>query len=284
MIEQICRITNSGKNTLHDTVGIIFQNIDPDESNGEELSNIFQADNENDVNVSACSAPQTSRKRRRTFSAISPELPFYSKKLKLCERLLPVNAESRFSVPDNLKSVQHLYLAWMVSYFLKITDMPMWVGFNSLIYKDECPTQKVSYLTTINSSPTNISVVLHTMLEGQRVAEECGEEYQKSQIMYDLAIAKIALQLQSTENPNFNNLFIHIGSFHIMMAYFKANTYIDNCGLINIMVDCEMIANGSVNEYLTGKHFNRCKRLHPIVSLALQILHFQSFVNKEMLK
>lgn len=69
----------------------------------------------------------------------------------------------------------------------------MWVGFNSLIYKDECPTQKVSYLTTINLSPTNISVVLHTMLESQRVAEECGEEYM--QITYDLAIAKIALQL-----------------------------------------------------------------------------------------
>lgn len=189
------------------TVGIIFQNIDPAESSGEELSNIFQADNENDVNVSACLAPQTSRKRRRTFSAISPELPFYSKKLKLCERLLPVNAESRFSVPDNLKSVQRLYLAWMVSYFLKITDMPMWVGFNNLIYKDECPTQKVSYLTTINSSSTNISVVLHTMLEDQRVAEECSEEYM--QITYDLAIAKIALQLQSTENPNFNNLFIY---------------------------------------------------------------------------
>lgn len=111
----------------------------------------------------------------------------------------------------------------------------------------------------INSSPTNISVVFHTMLEGQRVAEECGEEYM--QITYDLAIAKIALQLQSTENPNFNNQFIHIGSFHIMMAYFKTvGKYIDNCGLTNIMVDCEMIANGSVNGYLIGKHFNRCKR------------------------
>lgn len=113
--------TNSGEDTLHlhDTVGIIFQNIDPDESSGEELSNTFQADNENDVNVSACLATQTSRKRRRTFSAISPELPSYFKKLKLCETLLPVNADTRFSVSDNLKSVQRLYLAWMVSHFFK---------------------------------------------------------------------------------------------------------------------------------------------------------------------
>lgn len=69
------------------------------------------------------------------------------------------------------------------------------------------------------------------------------------------------------------------------MAYFKAvGKYIDNCGLTNIMVDCEMIANGSVNGYLIGKHFNRCKSFHPIVSLALQILHFQSFVNEKNVK
>lgn len=38
------------------------------------------------------------------------------------------------------------------------------------------------------------------------------------------------------------------------------------------MVDSEMLAGGSVS----GKHFKRCKRLHPMVALGLQILHFNS--------
>ena len=54
------------------------------------------------------------------------------------------------------------------------------------------------------------------------------------------------------------------------MSYFKAvGKFIDNCGITNIMVNTEMLANGSVNGFIAGKHFNRCKRLHPMIALAL---------------
>lgn len=102
------------------------------------------------------------------------------------------------------------------------------------------------------------------------------------QVTYDLAIAKIAFQIQCTEKPRYNDLFIHVGSFHIMMSYFKAvGKFIDNCGITNVMVNAQMLANGSVNSFIAGKHFNRCKRLHPIASLAVQILHFEEFLNQK---
>ncbi|CAG9771355.1 unnamed protein product [Ceutorhynchus assimilis] len=92
-------------------------------------------------------------------------------------------------------------------------------------------------------------------------------------------IANKALKIQSEKRPLFDNLFIHIGPFHIMMVYFKAiGKYIDNCGLTNIIVDTELLASGSVNGLITGKHFNRCKRLHPLAALAIQIMHYESFV------
>lgn len=100
------------------------------------------------------------------------------------------------------------------------------------------------------------------------------------QVTYDLAIAKIACQIQCTDKPLYNNLFIHVGSFHIMMSFIKAvGKFINNCGLTNIMVKSQMLANGSVNSFIAGKHFNRCKRLHPIISLALQILHFTNYLD-----
>ncbi|XP_076672225.1 uncharacterized protein LOC143371161 [Andrena cerasifolii] len=214
---------------------------------------------------------------RRTFDAITHELQSYSKKPKLVETLMPVDLPSRSLIPANMKTVNQIDLARMLSHALKISNTPMWVGFNSLIYDDKSTKQNISYLTAINVSPTNTHVVIETMVQSQKVAQECGESYM--QITYDLAIAKTALQIQSTEKPRFDNLFIHIGAFHIMMAYFKAiGKFIDNCGLSNIMVDTEMLASGSVNGLITGKHFNRCKRLHPLVSLAVEILHFESFM------
>ena len=56
--------------------------------------------------------------------------------------------------------------------------------------------QKISYLTPINLSPTNTAVVLETMVQSQKVANECNEKYM--QVTYDLAIAKIAMPIQAT--------------------------------------------------------------------------------------
>lgn len=167
----------------------------------------------------------------------------------------------------------------MISHALELPDVPMWVGFNSRIYDSDTPQQHISYLTPINDSPTSNSVVLETMHQSKKIAEELHQT--SIQVTYDLAIAKVALQIQATEKPTFDNLFIHLGPFHIMMAYFKAvGKIISDCGLTNVMVESGLLANGSVNGFLDGKHFNRCKRLHPLVALGLEILHFRSFLQK----
>lgn len=47
---------------------------------------------------------------------------------------------------------------------------------------------------------------------------------------------------------------------------------------MNVAVDYKLLASGSVNSFLTGK---RCKRLHALVSLGLEIMNFQLFLDKE---
>ena len=44
------------------------------------------------------------------------------------------------------------------------------------------------------------------MRQSQEVAKECKQSY--IQVTYDLAIAKVAFQIQSIEKPMFDNLFI----------------------------------------------------------------------------
>ncbi|KAL4718512.1 hypothetical protein ACJJTC_002715 [Scirpophaga incertulas] len=224
--------TATGKDTLHDTVGIMFQNI------VNCLPSLPRPIAEN------VDEPETSvKRRRRTFDEITFELQSYNKRPKIRENLMSVDSPL-YSYDVDIKRLQFIDLAWAVSHFLKLSNVPAWVGYNSKIYEDNSIKQKISYLTTINASPTNTSVILETMRQAQQIAQECSEDYME--VTYDLAIAKVALQLQSTEKPKYDNLFIHLGSFHIMMAYFKAvGKFIDNCGLTNIMENAEILANGS---------------------------------------
>ncbi|GFS75833.1 uncharacterized protein TNCV_4665091 [Trichonephila clavipes] len=44
-------------------------------------------------------------------------------------------------------------------------------------------------------------------------------------------------------------------------------------------IESNIIASGSVNGLVEGKHFNRCKRLHPLMALGLKMLHFDNFLD-----
>lgn len=139
--------TDTGKDTLHDTVGIIFQNIvdyGPIEQGTVVEENIGNDNRE---------CPITGSKRRRTFDVVMHELEPYLKTPRLIQILQPLESPSRLIVPSDLKSLVHIDFIWMLSHCFKVVNTPMWVGFNSLIYDDTSAKQKISYLTTINSSP-----------------------------------------------------------------------------------------------------------------------------------
>lgn len=286
--------TTSGKDTLHDTVGIVYQNIDLDTNEEPVMSEVLTENTENITsNISTktfeeCEMPEVlsestenvllqkkeEKRRRRTVDTVGFDEVPYTKKPKMTSELQQAVNDVNYVDTRKYTDIDKI---WMVSHALELTDVPMWVGFNSRIYDHDSPQQLISYLTPINASPTSISVVLETMKQSQQIAAEVNQS--NIQVTYDLAIAKVALQIQATEKPKFDNLFIHLGPFHIMMAYFKAvGKIISDCGLTNVMVESSMLANGSVNGFLDGKHFNRCKRLHPLMTLGLEILHFQSFL------
>lgn len=46
------------------------------------------------------------------------------------------------------------------------------------------------------------------------------------------------------------------------------------------MVESGILAEGSLQGLLLGKHFNRCKRLHVVAALSFKILHFKTFLEK----
>ena len=148
----------------------------------------------------------------------------------------------------------------------------MWAGWNSQITEDKLPLQTVGYMKNLNLPPTRLDVVAKTLTISQQLAQECNDPI--AVVHYDLPIAKPALQVQAEEKPKYDNIFICFGPFHIQLAYSGALGHIlDGSGGPYILTENDVLAPGSLNGFISGKHFNRCKRLHPM-------LHFESFLTE----
>ena len=81
------------------------------------------------------------------------------------------------------------------------------------------------------------------MKQSLRIATECGKT--SIAVTYDLAIAKIAMQIQEEENPQFDRIFVALGSFHVEMALLSAfGKIIAESGGPHVLNECEVLAKG----------------------------------------
>lgn len=97
-------------------------------------------------------------------------------------------------------------------------------------------------------------------------------------ITYDLAIAKMALKIQAEEAPTFDNVFVALGAFHMEMSFFGViGKYIAESGGPYLLNECHIIEKGSLPSFLSGKGYKRNKRVHQLLALAMETLHFKSF-------
>lgn len=215
-------------------------------------------------------------KKRYKFAPIEIEYPPIDRPLKLNAFMLP----SSYFRPNNANELFLKYnlleLSSAVTHYF--VDCPLWVGYNSRICKNKFPRDRVEYLAFMNKSPTNHAVVRACLDKLKRIRMEVGQQY--IEVDFDLAIFMIALRIQHAYSPLYNDIFIHAGPFHTNMAYFHAiGKFIDECGMTNLFMDIELIAPGSVNGLVSGKHFNRCKRIFTISSLAIRELLFDRFMS-----
>ena len=89
------------------------------------------------------------------------------------------------------------------------------------------------------------------------------------------------MQLQAEEKPTYDNVFIHLGPFHITCAFFSMlGKYLAESGVSHILNEIHVIEKGSLKSVLSGKSYNRCKRSHQLLEVAMEILQIQTFVDK----
>ena len=157
----------------------------------------------------------------------------------------------------------------------------MWVGWNAVLSQNtlDGDRQKVWYLPQINLLPTSNAVVVETLKISLSIANECGRK--TIAVTYDFAITKLALQIQHEEKPTFDRVFIALGSFHIEMAFFSAlGKIIAESGGPHILNESEVLATGSLKSFHKGKNYNRCKKMHELLALALESVHYEEFFSQ----
>ena len=99
-------------------------------------------------------------------------------------------------------------------------------------------------------------------------------------VTYDLAIAKVAKQIQSQESPKYDQLFINIGAFHIELAFFKAlGKFLGESGGPYVLQEAEVLAKGSTRSFLVGTNYKRCKSFHEVLAVALEVMLYEQYLN-----
>ncbi len=97
-------------------------------------------------------------------------------------------------------------------------------------------------------------------------------------IVFDQAIYAKALEIIWARGQEFENCVIRLGGFHTLCAFFNViGKRFQDAGLADILVECKIIADGSIAGVMNGHQYNRAVRCHKIMFEALQRVRFISF-------
>ena len=134
--------THSGKETLHDTVGICYQNI------SQEINEESQDNSCENIQV-----PAWRSRRKMSFESNSKDTEPYRKKPKI--KSFEYDIKTNTINPQNLIVYQRRDLAWTMSCAL-LDNVPMWAGWNSKVTVDNLPKMHIGYMETICLPPNDL--------------------------------------------------------------------------------------------------------------------------------
>ncbi|CAB3999456.1 Hypothetical predicted protein, partial [Paramuricea clavata] len=120
--------TLSGKDTLHDTVGIAYQIL------SEEKSTIEESSESEYVRVVA-----SRKRRRRAFQAIGLDIhvePYWKKPAMLTVPVLPLDDPRKAFEAESYLNARAYDSLWMKDFCFSPNDTPMWVEWNAKLFND----------------------------------------------------------------------------------------------------------------------------------------------------
>ena len=76
-----------------------------------------------------------------------------------------------------------------------------------------------------------------------------------------------------------SDIVIHLGDFHAMMAYFGVmGLYVSGSGFEEVLFQADLCSSGSIRGVISGKHYNRCWKIHETFAEVLERLFLEKFM------
>ena len=256
--------TMSGKGTTHHTNRIIVQRL--------SISN---------MPMPSYSTERTFLPKRKLVVESQPikVLP-YTKKKRVGPLLRASSSSSIHLERSSHTDVAHLFFVYA---FLKTFDdaasIPNWTGYNTLLCGNiNLVKDRIGYLPMIPASPTSYDTVFTMMKRSVAIADQL--RISSVTIVVDMAIYIKAQDIRWADSDLRNRTVIRLREFHTCMTFLAViGKRFGDAGLFDILVESEVVAIGSSNAVLQGRHYNRAISAHKVVAEAFEHLKFEAYFN-----
>lgn len=153
---------------------------------------------------------------------------------------------------------------------------PSWTGFNINTRDQDVKTDKIGYLPTINAPATSIVTVNAIMENALAICEYL--ELEEIAVCFDQSLYAKASEIKWGSPNKFSRIVITMGVFHTINTLMGIiGKRFQDSGLRDLAVEAGILSEGSVDQVLDGRHYNRGVRLHKLLYEALYRKLLESF-------
>jgi len=196
-------------------------------------------------------------------------------------RVEPIVVVKSLSSAVRFGSLTEIGLSWTIcrALYNGSFTVPDWSGWVSATADISEPVQlsNIGYLTPIQLPITQVSTVHQCLLTSMQISEKLGQKF--TFVTFDLAAAKLAFNVKFHNPEQFSNVTVHLGAFHTICAYMAAlGRMMEGSGFEELVLDAGICASGSLDQMISGKHYNRALRVHQNMADALGRLMAKVFL------
>ena len=260
--------TQTGKGTTHHTNGLLVQNAQ------------YQ------VNVvDDCTARVSMKKGSRSLKSCPiGNIEYYTRKERHGPQNLGFllgNQTKRQNYEAVIKDMAQTEMAFICCRFVDrgLHLIPGWTGFHITLQADKVLNKSnIHYLPVVDASPTELTTIYTIMKKSLDLADVL--DLGNMVIVCDQAIYAKVQEIRWSNNELMNRLVVRMGEFHTCMAFMAViGKRFSDAGLRDVVVEAQVIAEGSMNGFISGHHYNRSIWCHKLLSESLHRIRFQRFLD-----
>ena len=174
-------------------------------------------------------------------------------------------------------------LAWVVAHsiFNNNSTVPDWSGWltQTAASGSDCKQSNIGYLSPILQPITQTATIQQCLITSMDISRKLKQKY--TFVTFDLAAAKIAHNVIWNHPDRYQHVVIHLGAFHTICSFLGAlGRMVVGSGFEDVVIESGVCSSGSIDQVLSGRHYNHAVRVHQLMMIAVDQLLMEEFVQR----